>query len=204
MIGNDIIDLDYARQSSNWQRPGWLQKLFTPAEQQYILQSDDPEFTLWLFWSMKESAYKIIVREEQRRFFAPKQLHCTLALCKANLSIGSVQFQSKTYTTKSTWDMTSIHTIASAAGKSEPMDLQHQVLVKPKGGEDRNWLYKKIITTLCSEAKFPAGTPRIKKNTLGIPQIFFDSTQQSSILSISHHGRFAAFAYMEMLSLEHV
>ena len=29
MIGNDVIDLQQSRQESNWQRKGFLEKLFT-------------------------------------------------------------------------------------------------------------------------------------------------------------------------------
>ena len=32
MIGNDIVDLDLARTQSNWQRKGFLDKIFTKKE----------------------------------------------------------------------------------------------------------------------------------------------------------------------------
>ena len=39
MIGNDIIDLALAKKENNWQRKGFLDKLFTPKEQ---LQFQNP------------------------------------------------------------------------------------------------------------------------------------------------------------------
>ena len=33
MVGNDIVDLAEAKKASNWQRPRFLEKLFTPNEQ---------------------------------------------------------------------------------------------------------------------------------------------------------------------------
>lgn len=78
MIGNDLVDLKLAAKQSNWQRKGFLDKLFTPIEQGYILNSDNPFETVWLLWSMKESAYKVYLQMHNDRFFAPKKLMCHL------------------------------------------------------------------------------------------------------------------------------
>ena len=78
MIGNDLVDLKLAAKQSNWQRKGFLDKLFTPKEQGYILNSDDSFKTVWLLWSMKESAYKAYLLMHNDRFFAPKKLACHL------------------------------------------------------------------------------------------------------------------------------
>ena len=75
MIGNDIVDLHYAKHQSNWQRRGFLDKLFTESEQVFIRNANDSEKVVWLFWSMKESAYKIIARQEKCSFYAPKNAH---------------------------------------------------------------------------------------------------------------------------------
>ena len=53
MVGNDIIDLNEARRSSNWERPGFVQKIFTAKEQSIIRDSIDPFTTVWHLWSMK-------------------------------------------------------------------------------------------------------------------------------------------------------
>ena len=78
MIGNDLVDLKLANIQSNWQRKGFLDKLFTPKEQEYILNADNPFETVWLLWSMKESAYKAYLQIYGCRFFAPKKLACSL------------------------------------------------------------------------------------------------------------------------------
>ena len=43
MIGNDVIDLAQSRKESNWQRKGFIEKLFTADEQQLIKNYDEPE-----------------------------------------------------------------------------------------------------------------------------------------------------------------
>ncbi|MFN3755200.1 4'-phosphopantetheinyl transferase superfamily protein [Flavobacterium sp.] len=76
MIGNDIVDLAKAKKDSNWQRRGFLDKLFTAAEQELILSAENPEAMVWTLWSRKEAAYKIYNRQSGERFFNPKRFVC--------------------------------------------------------------------------------------------------------------------------------
>jgi phosphopantetheinyl transferase (holo-ACP synthase) len=76
MIGNDIVDLAKAKKDSNWQRKGFLDKLFTVEEQQLILTAENPEEMVWNLWSRKEAAYKIYNRQSGERFFNPKRFVC--------------------------------------------------------------------------------------------------------------------------------
>ncbi|RZK55784.1 MAG: 4-phosphopantetheinyl transferase family protein, partial [Pedobacter sp.] len=109
MLGNDIVDLDKANTESNWKRKGYLYKLFSSQEQQEILNSSNPETMVWLFWSMKEAAYKIVNRETKERFYSPKKFNVT-----ANGDHGMVTFEDKTFYTKSEIKDNLIHTIAAA------------------------------------------------------------------------------------------
>ena len=62
-LGNDIIDLNLAKTQSNWERKGFLEKQFTEQEQEIILNSTNSFLQVWLFWSMKEAAYKCYTQE---------------------------------------------------------------------------------------------------------------------------------------------
>lgn len=76
MIGNDVIDLIAAAKESNWQRRGFLQKIFVAHEQEMIQASSEPERMVWILWSMKEAAYKIYNRATGVRAFIPHLLQC--------------------------------------------------------------------------------------------------------------------------------
>ena len=78
MIGNDVIDLSLAKTESNWQRKGFLKKLFSNDEQQLILEASNSFEMVWRLWSMKEAAYKIFTQQHNMRFFAPKKFECKL------------------------------------------------------------------------------------------------------------------------------
>jgi len=49
----------------------FLEKLFTPSEQQLIATSDMPDHMVWALWSIKESAYKVVNRSTGIRLYAP-------------------------------------------------------------------------------------------------------------------------------------
>ena len=93
MIGNDVVDLNLAKTESNWQRKGFLEKQFTEFEINEILSSANPFLKVWLFWSMKEAAYKCYVQEHQKRFFAPKKFSCKIISDRE----GVVEIDSKKY-----------------------------------------------------------------------------------------------------------
>jgi len=78
LIGNDVIDLSLAKKESNWQRKGFLKKLFSNDEQQLILEALNSFEMVWRLWSMKEAAYKIFTQQHSVRFFAPKKFECKL------------------------------------------------------------------------------------------------------------------------------
>ena len=63
MIGNDIVDLKLASIQSNWQRKGFLNKVFTKKEQTLILNASNSFEMVWLLWSIKESAYKVYIQQ---------------------------------------------------------------------------------------------------------------------------------------------
>ncbi len=84
MIGNDIIDIAEASKI-NWRRKGFLKKILNEDEQYSILNSDNPGLTLWLLWSMKESAYKIFLRKNFIRIYNPLKFECRLIIKKSDL-----------------------------------------------------------------------------------------------------------------------
>ena len=108
MIGNDVIDLKLARKESNWQRKGFLDKLFTEKEQAMILNSGNPEIMVWNLWSRKESVYKIYNRESGFRGFIPLRMECTFD----SGDFGKVTLEGKDYFTQTKITPAYIHTIA--------------------------------------------------------------------------------------------
>ena len=108
MIGNDVVDLALSRSESNWQRNGFLDKIFTSSEQILIQNSENQEIVVWILWSRKEAVYKIWNRKSGIRKFNPLQIECL----DLELSNGKVQVNNEIYYTKSDVNAEFIHSIA--------------------------------------------------------------------------------------------
>jgi len=113
MIGNDLVDLLEAAQQSNWKRRGFLEKVCSLAEQRQISEAENPEELVWLFWSMKEAAYKIHSRITGIRSFAPALLDCKVDLVNSLQAQGTVCVDQQTYYSLSTIETNYIHTLAA-------------------------------------------------------------------------------------------
>lgn len=108
MIGNDVVDLQLAHSESNWQRRGFLDKIFTPNEKRFILNSENPEIWVWNLWSRKEAVYKIYNRQTGIRAFIPHKIECF----DFESQIGKVVCEDKIYHTQTEISETMIHSIA--------------------------------------------------------------------------------------------
>ncbi|QSW88860.1 4-phosphopantetheinyl transferase family protein [Flavobacterium endoglycinae] len=136
MIGNDIIDLAQSRIESNWQRKGFIEKLFTTEEQQFIKEYHEPEIMVWLLWSMKEAAYKIYNRQTKIREFSPKKLCCSFDSLKFDQVEGKVSCGEKAYYTQTVITNECIHTIAVNDFKdiNNVIEVENPEIVKDKNG----------------------------------------------------------------------
>ena len=71
MIGNDVVDLVLTQKESNWKRKGFLNKLFTLLEQDFIQKAPNQDEMVWMLWSIKESVYKAYQRINYNEGFYP-------------------------------------------------------------------------------------------------------------------------------------
>lgn len=190
MRGNDIIDIKLAAKESNWQRKGWLEKIFTQDEQTYIKQSLHPEKTVWILWSMKESAYKIYTRQYGGRFFAPKKFNCTLS----NNSTGTVIVDKIVYQTITSTTDNYIYSIAGLLGSTTLAIANYLFFSKGNRYENQQQLiYKKLINEYAISTGKDIKNLSVIKNTNGTPFLHCKEEWLNIPLSITHHGKYAAF-----------
>ena len=189
MIGNDIVDLKLTEQESNWKRRGFLQKLFTSEEQAYILNSANPFLQVWLFWSMKEAAYKCYVQQYQKRFFSPTKFQCTM-LSKTK---GKVTFLNETYYTASTISLNYIHTISSIK-KTIKLDSSFFFIENPL--QQHKITNTNLINRFLKKAIKKPNSIQLIKNEWGVPAVYFDAEKMNISFSTSHHGNYGGFAIL--------
>lgn len=187
-IGNDIVDFQLAKTQSNWQRPGFLEKQFTAKEQQEILNSEIPFEKVWLFWSMKEAAYKCYTQKQEKRFFAPQKFECSL-LTDAK---GTVFYNNQIFYTQSKFDTHFVHTVAKneKAFYITPKKNMYQ------GFGSATTVDAEIATKLAALYNLPKNKIEKRKTKNGAPQFYYQNKLLTSSCSITHHGKYGAFAFM--------
>jgi phosphopantetheinyl transferase (holo-ACP synthase) len=182
-IGNDIVDLKLAETESNWQRKGFLEKQFTQKEQEEILNSEHPFLKVWLFWSMKEAAYKCYAQRIKKRFFAPQKFECSLF----SKEEGLVVYEDTTFYTTTSFNTCYMHTIAKVA-KGE------RTFFSGIGSSKTIQLALKIklaaITGILSEEI------EKRKTSVGAPLFYHQQKLLTKSCSISHHGNYGAFVFI--------
>ena len=187
MIGNDIVDLKIASIESNWQRKGFLEKVFTIEEQDLILRSTNSFKMVWLLWSMKESAYKTHVQQYGGRFFAPKKLQCTLT----SDTTGTVKIQENKYSTESNINSDYIATSA-ISNCFDPVLVDNFRLKNNSYRCQHNNCHSRLKKALGNKMNLPLKELSIKKNSNGVPKLFFKEKEQPIYFSISHHGNYGS------------
>ena len=136
MIGNDVIDILQSRKESNWQRKGFIEKIYTLDEQLLITNAANPETMVWILWSMKEAAYKVYNRQTKIREYIPKKLVCTIASYNYNTITGSVICSGQTFHTISILFQDYIHTIAVTHydDLNKVVEIEKEAVSKDKNG----------------------------------------------------------------------
>jgi phosphopantetheinyl transferase (holo-ACP synthase) len=166
-----------------------LDKIFTSKEQGYVLNSDNPFETVWLLWSMKESAYKAYLQTHKERFFAPKNLACHLT----SKNKGTVLINNTLFFTESEIGEAFIYTLAFTKNqlksfigdyfRFEHLDFKNQ----------QSQTYQKVLAAFANKLKLPVAQLKIKKNGQDVPQLIQGKMLLNHSFSITHHGQFGAF-----------
>ena len=125
---------------------------------------------------MKEAAYKIVVQQQNKRFFAPKKFECRIV----SESEGEVNFESQTFISTTTTTSKYIYTSIGEPtfrwiGLSTDTDGMLEIIERQIG----------VFST----------QTEIKKNAFGVPQIYELGRQISRFVTKTHHGNFEAVEY---------
>ncbi|AXT59510.1 4-phosphopantetheinyl transferase family protein [Aquimarina sp. AD10] len=176
MIGNDIVDLELAKKQSNWQRKGWLQKIFTETEQQLILDSCKPELQVWKFWSMKEACYKAHQRcLAHSPRYNPLSFECAL---NGLISIQGEQYQSIVESTGQY-----VYSVA----KKMPLPYTSKIF-------DTKVDLKVKLSEFVTMSSNNISSVHITKDQNNIPQLLVNAKTVKYTFSFTNHGKYAAFA----------
>lgn len=178
MVGNDIVDLTEAKNASNWQRPRFLDKLFTEKEQVYIKNTKSPFLMVWRLWSMKEASYKLYTQINSGRFYNPRGFEC-----KIDKNYGTVKFRDFLYNVET--KMTSSYIISEARLEEQKLNSKIIKFTTTDHNNQSQELKSKLLDAV--------GTMyQLKKNEYNIPTLCNGKEQIN--ISLTHHGNYGAYA----------
>ena len=191
MVGNDIIDINETRRSSNWERPRFMQKIFTIKEQSIISISNDPFTTVWHLWSMKESAYKVFVQAGGNRFFNPTKIECSLDSSKN----GHVKID--TITLRTNTSINSNYIFSTAVINNSDIDTCIFQLTENNSKQQSNFIHQQVLNSFAKNNSLNCAELLIQKTKTGVPTLHYKNKLLNKSISISHHGKYAAYSILK-------
>lgn len=190
MVGNDIIDLKAASSSSQWERRGFIQKIFTIQEQDIITSSADPFASVWHLWSMKESAYKVFIQAGGEPFFSPTRIKCSLD-CSKN---GQVTIDTTTLKTSTSVNSNYIFCTAT----SSKSDIATCIFQLPENNiqQHSNFIHHQVVKDFAKINSLNCAELEIKKTTTGVPLLHYKNRPLNTSISLTHHGKYGAYSIL--------
>ncbi|MFT7208885.1 MAG: phosphopantetheinyl transferase (holo-ACP synthase) [Flavobacteriales bacterium] len=191
MVGNDIIDLGETRRSTNWERPGFIQKICTPKEQRFINASADPFTTVWRLWSMKESAYKVFLQMGADRFFNPSSIECEVD----SLQSGRVTIAETVLKTNTSIQANYIFSTATL----EESGVNNRVfeLTETNSKYQSKFMHQQVLNDFAKSKSLDGSALLIQKSKTGVPSLQYKNKPLNTAISITHHGKYGAYSIQE-------
>jgi phosphopantetheinyl transferase (holo-ACP synthase) len=188
MVGNDVVDLADPEVCFGPAHPRFDARVFAPLEREALRASGEPNRLRWMLWAAKEAAYKLLKKRDPKLVFSPVRF---VAALDGSLR-GEVVHEGCTLRVSLRSDADALHAIAtddaSDAGRvlsavgaaSEPFDPSTAARAL-------------AVRTLAERLGVPGAAFRFGRRAR-IPTLEVEALDAPLDLSLSHHGRFVAFA----------
>ena len=189
MIGTDIIDIIETKKNSNWERPRFLEKLFTLNEQQLIHRSENKFIMVWRLWSMKEAAYKLYTQLNPARFYNPKQFVC-------DINGDALNVRYKAFKCYINTKITEAYILSEASLLPRNIVSKTFKLISKDYKNQSKTTIEALISSVSKQYNIEISQLNISKSELGIPSIYNNSKKLNVGVSISHHGNHGSYAIL--------
>ena len=191
MLGNDVVDLRSEDARAGARHPRFDRRVFAREERARIARSGAAERLRWMLWAAKEAAYKVARKLDARSVFAPSR---TVVRVDETLR-GEVELPAGLrlrVLIRSGEDC--VHAIASDRRDFESSLVAGLAPLPAAGAADESRLAREFAArAIARERGRGEGEIRIEK--LGrIPRLSLRGVRDPLDLTLSHHGRFAAYA----------
>jgi hypothetical protein len=201
MLGNDVVDLEDVDARPETFRRRFDARVFSDEERRAIAADPDPQARRWAHWGAKEAAYKLARQIDPRFVFSPARLVARFEPRSASSGERRGRLEvlagpgglPMTAELRSFETRDSVHVVARPAGAD-----WEGVAMAVESVSDRNeepGLAVRRLAVRESARELGVETGRLSIGRRGrIPFLELDGRPTALALSLSHHGRFVAYA----------
>jgi hypothetical protein len=189
-VGNDVVDLAEPETRLSGLHPRFEERVFGAAERRALEASRSRHRLHWALWAAKESAYKARKRLDPGAVFSPKAFEVELSPLPARggVAVGRVVHRGDVFDLEVCVDGASVHAVARSEGEAGTRVLWRVERTR----SDPGVAVRRLAATAIGRALGldPAGLWIV-----GRPPVATDRGRRLDVgVSLSHHGRFVAFA----------
>jgi phosphopantetheinyl transferase (holo-ACP synthase) len=195
-LGNDVVDLGDPETRLDSLHPRFAERAFTPAERAALEASGDRPLLHWALWAAKESAFKAVRRLEPRTVFSPRRFAVDLPVLPAEggTAVGRVRHGGESLALEVSRRGDVLHAVAwLPSGQNAWFRCELDVATGDPGLAARRLAARAIGAAL--------GLDPDEVRVVGRPPVATRGDRPlDAVVSLSHHGRFAAFAALSGVS----
>jgi phosphopantetheine--protein transferase-like protein len=199
-VGNDIVDLAAPDNPGKSGDDRFCGRVFTADERALITGAPRPDALLWTLWAAKEAAYKAVSRSDPSVCSIPRQYPVILEQgdeTKENAHLaGRVITPRGELALRIVLAPEWVH--ALAAGSEEVLDRIYSRVEAPGGVDDPSTFVRKGLLREISRL-LDCGAQDLSviedPDCHAAPGVLFRGCPLTKEVSLSHDGRFAAFAF---------
>ncbi len=182
MIGNDVVDLADPETRPGTSHPRFDARVFGPDELAALAADPAPARLRWTLWAAKEAAYKVARKLEPRTVFAPRRFRVRLAAGGG----GYVDWESATLPLRLASGPDWVHAIVSSPGAGA---FRSRRLALPPASSPGAAVREHALRQLTALLGGPLAIGKAER----IPFLHRNGARLRADLSLSHHGRYAAW-----------
>jgi hypothetical protein len=183
LIGNDVVDLSDPETAREALHPRFDARVFSPAERARLEAALDPARLRWALWAAKEAAYKAARRLDPTLPFHPRRF----AVEDEAVWHGGRAFPVRVCETRG-----ALHALAAADGRA--LESASAAVAEVQEGTAPGAVARALALAAAARL-LGVGRSALAVGREGrVPVLLLDGAPCGALLSLSHHGRFAAFA----------
>jgi phosphopantetheinyl transferase (holo-ACP synthase) len=190
MVGNDVVDLadpDTARGATH---PRFDERVFAAEERAWLGRNRAEERLRWVLWAAKESAFKALKKLDPRAIFSPHRLIVRLETASA----GSVRYGERLLTVGVKIDRGACHAVTSIDVEPRAIIVSGMRCLTADVAEEPRPAARAFAIHLLAPLLRATERDLAVVSERRVPRLHIAGRPAPVDLSLSHHGRFVAFA----------